>query len=63
MNEWLQICWPNPNVGALRTRRKTKECQQDRNKDTENELEDTGKGKGKLEQSERVALTYMHYQM
>ena len=27
------------------------------------ELEDTGRGKGKLGRSERVALTYLHYQM
>ena len=35
------------------------------NKDTdvENGLEDTGRGKGKLGRSERVALTYLHYQM
>ena len=31
--------------------------------DIENGLEDTGRGKGKLGQSERVALTYMHYRM
>ena len=38
---------------------------QDRNKDTdiENGLEDTRRGKGKLGQSERVAWTYIHYQM
>ena len=38
---------------------------QDRNKDAdvENELEDTRSGKGKLGRSERVALTYIHYQM
>ena len=37
----------------------------DRNKDAdvENGLEDTGRGKGKLGRSERVAWTYMHYQM
>ena len=38
---------------------------QDGNKDAyllENGLEDTGKGKGKLGQSERVAWTYIHYQ-
>ena len=36
-----------------------------RNKDTdiENGLEDTGRGKGKLGRSERVAWTYIHYQM
>ena len=28
----------------------------------ENGLEDTGRGKGKLGQSERVAWTYIHYQ-
>ena len=35
------------------------------NEDTdllENGLEDMGKGKGKLLQSERVAWTYIHYQ-
>ena len=38
----------------------------DGNKDTdllENGLEDTERGKGKLGQSKRVALTYIHYQM
>ena len=30
--------------------------------DIENGLEDTGRGKGKLGQSERVAWTYIHYQ-
>ena len=29
----------------------------------ENGLEDTGRGKGKLGRSERVAWTYIHYQM
>ena len=39
--------------------------EQDRNKeaDVENGLEDTGMGKGKLVWSERVAWTYVHYQM
>ena len=38
---------------------------QDRNKDAEieNGLEDMERGKGKLGQSERVACTYIHYQM
>ena len=39
---------------------------QDGNKDAdllENGLEDMGRGKGKLGQSERVAWTYIHYQM
>ena len=38
---------------------------QDGNKDAdvENGLEDTGRGKGKLGQSERVAWTYIYYQM
>ena len=31
--------------------------------DIENGLEDMGRGKGKLGQSERVAWTYIHYQM
>ena len=41
------------------------EPRQDRNKDAdvENRLEDTGQGKGKLVRGERVALTYIHYQM
>ena len=39
--------------------------EQDGNKDAdllESGLEDTGRGKGKLGQSERVAWTYIHYQ-
>ena len=38
---------------------------EDRNKavDVENGLEDTGRGKGKLGRSERVAWTHIHYQM
>ena len=37
----------------------------DRNKDAdvENGLEDMGREKGKLGRSERVAWTYIHYQM
>ena len=31
--------------------------------DLENGLEDKGRGKGKLGRSERVAWTYIHYQM
>ena len=31
--------------------------------DVENELEDEGRGKGKLGRSERVAWTYIYYQM
>ena len=31
--------------------------------DVENGLEDTGRGKGKLGRSERVAWTYIHHQM
>ena len=37
--------------------------ERDRDADIENGLEDTGRGKGKLGQSERVAWTYIHYQM
>ena len=33
-----------------------------RGADIENGLEDMGRGKGKLGQSERVTLTYIHYQ-
>ena len=38
---------------------------QDRNKDADvdNGLEDTGRRKGKLGRSERVAWTYIQYQM
>ena len=36
---------------------------QNKNADVENGLEDTVRGKGKLGRSERVALTYIHYQM
>ena len=39
---------------------------QDGNKEADllwNGLEDTGRGKDKLGQSERVAWTYIHYQM
>ena len=38
-------------------------AEQNKDADIENGLEDTGKGKGKLGRSERVALTYLHYQM
>ena len=33
---------------------------QEEDADIENELEDAGRGKGKLGQSERVAWTYIH---
>ena len=36
---------------------------QNKDADVENGLEDTGMGKGKLERTERVAWTYIHYQM
>ena len=36
---------------------------QNKDADVENGLEDTGSGKGKLGRSERVAWTYIHYQM
>ena len=36
---------------------------QNKDTDVENGLEDTGKEKGKLGRSERVALTHIHYQM
>ena len=36
---------------------------QDKDTDVENGLEDMGRGKGKLGRSERVAWTYIHYQM
>ena len=47
--------------------RRSKKAQlQDGNKDADllaNGVEDTGRGKGKLGQSERVAWTFIHYQM
>ena len=52
--------------GILKKKKRSWRTQgQDRNKDADvdNGLEDTGKGKGKLGQSERVAWTYIHYQM
>ena len=39
------------------------EAGQDNDADTEDGLEDTGRGKGKLGRSERVPWTYIHYQM
>ena len=35
---------------------------QNKDKDVENGLEDTGRGKGKLGRSERITLTYIQYQ-
>ena len=51
--------------GILKKKMALMNLGQDRNKDTdvENGLEDTDQGKGKLGRSERVALTYIHYQM
>ena len=42
---------------------KNLEAGRNKDADIENGLEDTGRGKGKLGQSERVAWTYIHYQM
>ena len=36
---------------------------QERDTDIENEFEYMGRGKGKLGRSERLAWTYIHYQM
>ena len=63
-----QIGFPRKQTlrGSLVCKMFIKKCPwQDRNKDAdiENGLEDTGRGKGKLGQNERVAWTYIHYQM
>ena len=50
---------------VIAIRRENKMPRVEGNKDAdllENGLEDTGRGKGKLGQSERVAWTYIHYQ-
>ena len=52
--------------GILKKKLVLKNQGQNGNKDTyllENGLEDMGRGKGKLGRSERVAWTYIHYQM
>ena len=51
--------------GTKRKKKVLRNLGQDRNKDTDVEsgLGDSGKGKGGLGQSERVAWTYIHYQM
>ena len=52
-------------IWTLKKKMVLKNLGQDRNKDAdvENGLEDTGQGKGKPGGSERVARTYIHYQM
>ena len=62
-----QIPYANTYIWNLKKKKKWswRTQGQDGNKVTdllENGLEDTGKGKGKLGQSERVAWTYIHYQ-
>ena len=49
---------------SKKKKKSSEEPGRDRNKDAdvENGL-DTGRGKGKLGQSERVVWTYIHYQM
>ena len=42
---------------------KNLEAGQEERRRVENGLEDMGRGKSKLGRSERVALTYIHYQM
>ena len=52
-------------IWTLKKKMVLKNLGQDRNKDAdiENGLEDTERGKGKLGRSERVAWTYIYYQM
>ena len=60
-----EISQRDANVERMSRESSQKRKRQDRNKaaDVENGLEDTGRGKGKLGRSERVAWTYIHYQM
>ena len=62
-----QIQYANTYIWNLRGKKNVmKNLVARQNKDTdllENGLEDMGRGKGKLGQSERVAWTYIHYQM
>ena len=48
--EWIKKVWHIYTMESLKI-------------DVENGLEDTGRGKGKLGRSERIAWTYIHYQM
>ena len=61
-NSKLQLTW---GVDKIEGGKKKLRVLSHRNKDAdvENGLEDTGRGKGKLGRSERVAWTYIHYQM
>ena len=62
-NKYTHYIWNLKKKERKKMVRRTSE--QDRNKDAdllENGLEDTGRGKVKLGQSERVAWTYIHYQ-
>ena len=56
---------PNKNLQYKKNKWFSSTQGQDRNKDAdvENGLEDTGREKRKLGRSERVAWTYIHYQM
>ena len=60
-----QILYANAYIWNLKKKLVLMNEKQVRNKDTdvENGLEDMGRGKGKLGWNERVALTYIHYQM
>ena len=61
-----QILYANTYIWNLKKPKKVlMNLGQDRNKDidVENGLEDMGRGKGKLGQSERMAWTYIHYQI
>ena len=59
---WLWYCvWQYEN--NFTKWRKSNKVERTTSPNVENGLEDTGKGKGKLERSERVAWTYIHYQM
>ena len=51
------------NINTIFTPKHLKKSDRNKDADVEDGLEDMGRGKGKLGQSERVALTYIRYQM
>ena len=55
---FVLLCWEQCRIELIRA-----PVFRDKDADVENGLEDTGRGKGKLGRSERVARTYIHYQM
>ena len=61
---WLYKCKMKLSKIKMKTLLKfNKSIARNKDADVENGLEDTGRGKGKLGRSERVAWTCIHYQM